>query len=865
MAPGSPMPDAMHSDPLHMQGLGMGGRVSASGAAPSQPLPGSGMLRMGSGSVGPGGEALGAFAADHHTAATGLGSGGGGALQSGMGWAPSHSGSELSRHNSGGSRHGSQPPSAQAPSVATNGGASATVGGGGAMGPGGTGPAAARSRHGGSGRSAPPPPGANWPPLLQVFRGIMRREVAPLAAAAALRARVTPPLVSPGLYFTEAASANAALGAGGGAADKGRGLKRTGSGGSVAVPLAKWYPEAAQELMALLEGRSSLAGRTHVERITDRCHPCFRNPFVGLSAVPERHKLVAAVDLSEGTLLGPYVGEVRSGKMDERLVGGDLSGVEGLKAAFTLSMLDGLQPPQPPPPPPQPGQAANGKLPAKAPEPPPPDSLVVVGDPALCPLAEANAPRFWGYCGARRGGGDKGGGGFCNCAAYEGRAANAVVLNCILKASAADGVWKRWGRRASRACRVQLSRVRAAAEAAGEGEALRQGLEALRVAAAAAAPGALSSDPCVYAVVPVVVTSVAIKARQEVLLGSGDDDESHFSVADQNLRQYQYIRGVMASKRDTERQRDTAKWERDEAVRLRDEAAARAAEAARRAEQLAAQLAEAKARLTEAEHTQDRLQQQVRDHGATAAAVAAAAGPKVAALELRVSELTAERDALLAGGPEAAAAALQQRAAAQSTARAEELEAVQRQLAEQHQLLEQRARALDERERALEAERQKRSVAADADADGGVAGGSPAGAGGHGAPGVSQPAHKRPRLQGTKAEPQQLAPAAGCSTTRPAGMASKLVARALASARAPAAAGAGATAAAAGAGPGSTGSRASDVALAKYTAAARQQQQAVAVLVSALRRAEQRVAAQARAGSGAAQMAQQQDTTAEAD
>ena len=41
--------------------------------------------------------------------------------------------------------------------------------------------------------------------------------------------------------------------------------------------------------------------------------------------------------------------------------------MEGLKAAFTLTMLDGLQPPQPPPPPPQPGQAANGKLPTKAP------------------------------------------------------------------------------------------------------------------------------------------------------------------------------------------------------------------------------------------------------------------------------------------------------------------------------------------------------------------------------------------------------------------------------------------------------------------------------------------------------------------
>lgn len=82
--------------------------------------------------------------------------------------------------------------------------------------------------------------------VLQVFRGVMRPEVAPLAAAAALRARVTPPLVSPGLYFTEAAAANGALGAGGGGAEKGRGLKRTGSGGTVAVPLAKWYPEAAQ-------------------------------------------------------------------------------------------------------------------------------------------------------------------------------------------------------------------------------------------------------------------------------------------------------------------------------------------------------------------------------------------------------------------------------------------------------------------------------------------------------------------------------------------------------------------------------------------------------------------------------------------
>ncbi len=53
--------------------------------------------------------------------------------------------------------------------------------------------------------------------------------------------------------------------------------------------------------MALLEGRGSLAGRTTVERITDRCHPCFRNPFVGLSSVPERRKLVAA-----GEWLGPW-------------------------------------------------------------------------------------------------------------------------------------------------------------------------------------------------------------------------------------------------------------------------------------------------------------------------------------------------------------------------------------------------------------------------------------------------------------------------------------------------------------------------------------------------------------------------------
>lgn len=50
-----------------------------------------------------------------------------------------------------------------------------------------------------------------------------------------------------------------------------------------------------------------------------------------------------------------------------------------------------------------------------------------------------------GYCGARRGGGDKGGGGFCNCAAYEGRTANAVVLNCILKASGSFG----WNERAA--------------------------------------------------------------------------------------------------------------------------------------------------------------------------------------------------------------------------------------------------------------------------------------------------------------------------------------------------------------------------------------------------------------------------------
>ncbi|GLC42275.1 hypothetical protein PLESTM_001311600 [Pleodorina starrii] len=520
--------------------------------------------------------------------------------------------------------------------------------------------------------------------LLRAFNGAMRPDVAALAAAAAQRALITAPSVRPGLYFSEPEKGG---GGGGGAAAaaaaKGASIKRGGKDRQgpaagpaapptpTALPFAKYYPEADAELMAALYGKRPLPRRVRVEPISDRCHPCFRNPFEGLAGVKERKKLVATGPLPEGALLGAYTGELRSGKMDERLVGGDLSGVEGLKAAFTLTLLDDLE-----------TRASEQELvaPNAAPS---RDSLVVVGDPASCPLAEANAPKFWGACASLKpgavgvGGGERGD---CNCRAYRDRANNAAVIPCVFK--------------------VRLSRLRASVEATGagggggaggSGEAA-QGLEVLRAAAAAVAPapsqpgaaaaaGAASAAPApsvsstsgagrgaagagagedpdkstyVYGIVTVVVTSTALKEGEEVLL-RWDDDDSFFAVADQNLRQYLFIRGLTAERdtaeakaseqrrqlallrkahREAQAARETAVQGREEAVRQKDEAERRLEEAERQRD--------------EAVRQRDEAAEDVHSQRAASAAVAAAVGPRVRRLEEQVAQLRSERDALAA-------------------------------------------------------------------------------------------------------------------------------------------------------------------------------------------------------------------------
>ncbi|GIL85882.1 hypothetical protein Vretimale_8916 [Volvox reticuliferus] len=268
--------------------------------------------------------------------------------------------------------------------------------------------------------------------LLQVFNGAMRPEVAALAAAAAQRALVTSPAVPPGLYFSEPEQGDPNRTASAAAAPA-RGSKRGGkdrqgfAAGSMlpaptALPFSKYYPEAEAELIAALYSKRPLPRRVRVEPITDRCHPCFRNPFEGLASVKERKKLVATGPLPEGSLLGAYTGELRSGKMDERIVGCDLSGAEGLKAAFTLTLLDDLE-----------TRASEHEVVVQN-SPPIRDSLVIVGDPVTCPLAEANAPRFWGSCASlKRGPNGEGERSACNCRAYKCRTNNAAVIPCVLK------------------------------------------------------------------------------------------------------------------------------------------------------------------------------------------------------------------------------------------------------------------------------------------------------------------------------------------------------------------------------------------------------------------------------------------------
>ncbi|EFJ47745.1 hypothetical protein VOLCADRAFT_91638 [Volvox carteri f. nagariensis] len=497
--------------------------------------------------------------------------------------------------------------------------------------------------------------------LLQVFNGAMRPQVAALAAAAAQRALVTSSSVPPGLYFSEPEpqqqQQGADVGRGGGAAAAaagapGKGAKRGGkdkdkdkqgmaAGGSVpaptALPLAKYYPEADAELVAALYGKRPLPRRLRVEAITDRCHPCFRNPFEGLAAVKERKKLVAT-----------------------------------------------------------------GGAPAR-------DSLVVVGDPSTCLLAEANAPRFWGSCAGVTKPGSLGEGdrAACNCRAYKGRVDNAAVIPCLIK--------------------VRLSRLmRASTEAAcGDGgggggggmpEDLAKGFQVLRAAAAAAAAGAAAQDSAggvvmtttaaaaaggggaasgstgahcgggsrtagtvtvaatgnnavddpdkstyVYGIVTVVVTSNALKEGEEILL-RWDSDDSFFAVADQNLRQYLYIRDLAAerdaaeakavhhqrllallrkSHRECQSSREAALHRGDALFKQKEEMACSLEEAVRQRD-------EAVRQRDEAVRQRDEAIEDVKNQRAASAAVAAAAGPRVSRLEAQVAQLQAERDALSA-------------------------------------------------------------------------------------------------------------------------------------------------------------------------------------------------------------------------
>ncbi|KAG2486580.1 hypothetical protein HYH03_014750 [Edaphochlamys debaryana] len=549
----------------------------------------------------------------------------------------------------------------------------------------GVGPVAKRS-----GPNATAPPAAPAGPkslLLKIFRGLFAPDAAALVAAAAQRALVTPASLPPGLYFKHpkpAATAGQAAGGGGGRAPCKKPAFTGGGPGfkgrppsMVPHPFASLYEEAARELMGALDGSRPLPRRTAVERITDRCHPCFRNPFEGLRAVKERRKLVARAVLPEGCLLGAYSGEGRTGKLDERLVGGDLSGLEGIKAGFTLTLWDsldweqweavrselGLPALQPAPaqalarqgssgPGHSAGSSGNGHgngggggcsvLEAARAR----DSLVVVGDPATCALAEANAPRWWDPCSkeerrkreqqlkqqAAAAAAAAGGGGsapapavpaaaVCNCKAYKEREANAASVPCVLK--------------------VRLSRLRAAAEAEQDAVTL-QGLEALRAAAAdAAATGgggaeATGEGACVYALVSVMVTSRQVPAGAEVLTHT-DADDSFFSVADQNQRQYDYIHGV-TKERDALRDRTTLLTGQVGRANKARKAAETERDAAREA------LVTLESELAGLRRQRDEAAAALDAQRAASAAMAAAAGPRMAELEREVSELRAEKD-----------------------------------------------------------------------------------------------------------------------------------------------------------------------------------------------------------------------------
>ncbi|KXZ53976.1 hypothetical protein GPECTOR_6g895 [Gonium pectorale] len=403
--------------------------------------------------------------------------------------------------------------------------------------------------------------GSDVPLMLRAFHGLMRPEVAPLAAAAAQRAAVTPPSVPFGLYMSQADEQQRPQPAAAG----GKGGKRSANGGG------------AVELSAALLGMKPLPQRVAVEEINDRCHPCFRNPFKGLAAVPVRRKVVARGQLPEGCLLGLITGELRSEKLDERLVGGDLSGAEGTKVAYTRCLLSDLPLPKAAQQQ-QLGQPGQQQAPGEA-----TDSLIVVADPHTCPLAEANVTAFWGACStlppeertSRP----------CNCRAYDGRTHNAAVIPCILK--------------------VPLSRLKRMAEQTGDKEALRGGLDALRSAAvAAAAPAAgggaavaaavaavaASSDPYVYGVVAIVVTSRVVKAGEEILM-AWDGDESIFAVADQNLRQYEFVLAALTAREAAQREQARLAATLAERERSLADAEARLGELLRQREEESARIA----------------------------------------------------------------------------------------------------------------------------------------------------------------------------------------------------------------------------------------------------------------------------------
>lgn len=58
-----------------------------------------------------------------------------------------------------------------------------------------------------------------------------------------------------------------------------------------------------------------MEARTSVEVVTDPCHPTLYNPIAPVYAPPStQHRLVAAVPLAKGDLLGLYWGQVKTNR-----------------------------------------------------------------------------------------------------------------------------------------------------------------------------------------------------------------------------------------------------------------------------------------------------------------------------------------------------------------------------------------------------------------------------------------------------------------------------------------------------------------------------------------------------------------------